>query len=822
MSMPTDQPPIYQQINTNYAFAVYDDDHKLVYTKYNFNFDLYTSDHSTELSSLSTKSEVFYHFLINDNTDLYYPFSVRDDLKKYFFPINEEIVNYHEYYGYCTALNYMQSVSPVNAISADIILKNQFELIPYSDDSVRRLQDYIYYDSFLIFYTKYNFDFDTYKSDFNVWGNSKLSVFTDFVLRTQYLNYSVIGGYGYGKPIDSFVKYFIQTYDNLQQYLLTYCVTSIYKRVYNSFPNIIWEQYALDNPNLINLSVDQLQQQYISFGQFELLTITFYQNNNQEVNLKTRSLVTINSANKECTGFLVNGSTFRVVNDVIQVYIVTVYHVISSSVNRNTFFGTVNYFDENINQQITRKLAFKVIGYDIYSDVLVGLYAPELDYNKQFNSDLKVESLPTLEIDGMTYPLKNEEVFAIGNIGNDDTDIVIQGKLMNNKYRGNYSDTSIFGLPEPYLIDFYSEFGLSGSPVFKQDNPNCIGIIVGVIGNQSQYTIATSGYYLAAIVGNTIARWYQFGPLYELMDINTLNFFIKDSFPKKWLGIEFTYYKNNSVIPSQAFSNFNFQGGLIVTNFILGFNTLTQKFIVDTLSLNEYNVVPLNTPLLNTKMYDRFVFNNNVPIIIKSITAFENVESDYGNFVFGLKNNQYGFDTITYDLSQIDTLLNDIKYINRVKRVFPQLLITYFYYNGNTWEQDSEIVGGNTPDWYSEFVTDQGYLIYQHRFEFPLSLISYTQPYIYTLGTLNNMISATSSTSATSATGSTYSTVSTGAHATATAMYASAALATATAAALATATATHACATATGRKPLQGSTKIKPFDRSLIEVINNI
>jgi hypothetical protein len=176
--------PIYQQLDTIYGFSVYDSDHKLAYTKYNFIFDLYISDYSTELPPSSTKSEVFYHFLINNNTDLNYAFSLRDDLKKYFFPINEAIINYHEHYGYSASLNYMQSVNPIGAVSSDVIFKNQFELIPYSDDSVRRLQDYIYYDNFSIFYTKYNFDFDTYKTDLNVWGNSKLSIFTDFVLRT--------------------------------------------------------------------------------------------------------------------------------------------------------------------------------------------------------------------------------------------------------------------------------------------------------------------------------------------------------------------------------------------------------------------------------------------------------------------------------------------------------------------------------------------------------------------------------------------------------------------------------------------------------------
>jgi hypothetical protein len=263
-------------------------------------------------------------------------------------------------------------------------------------------------------------------------------------------------------------------------------------------------------------------------------------------------------------------------------------------------------------------------------------------------------------------------------------------------------------------------------------------MVVGSVGKNAQYTVALSSFYLSATASNAIGRWYTFGPLYDLRNVNVLNFFIKDSYPKKWLGIKAAYYKNNPIVDDSAFSNFNFNGGLIISDFIVGFNTTTNEYIVDSLDLDKYNVVKLNTPLLNTKMYQRFVYNNNVPIVIKSITAFENVESDFSNFTFGLKQNQYGYESITYDLSQIDSQLNEPQYINRVKRLYPQLFITYFYYDGNTWVEDTEIVGNNTPEWYNEYITDTGYLLYQHKFEFPLSLISYTETYITSVGLITS------------------------------------------------------------------------------------
>jgi hypothetical protein len=74
---------------------------------------------------------------------------------------------------------------------------------------------------------------------------------------------------------------------------------------------------------------------------------------------------------------------------------------------------------------------------------------------------------------------------------------------------------------------------MSGSPIYHPGSNHCIGMIVGVLGNNSQYTVATSGFYLSAVAFNAVSRWYTYGPLYDLTNITTLNFFIKDSFPKK-------------------------------------------------------------------------------------------------------------------------------------------------------------------------------------------------------------------------------------------------------------------------------------------------
>jgi hypothetical protein len=310
---------------------------------------------------------------------------------------------------------------------------------------------------------------------------------------------------------------------------------------------------------------------------------------------------------------------------------------------------------------------------------------------------------------------------------------------MNNNYRGNYKSTFVLGTPESFLINFYTQGGTSGAPIFQENNTNCIGLIMGSIGSKNQYTIALSNFNLSFLAYNALEKYYTFTRLFPVYNIIAFDLFVKEIFSKKWLGTLCRYYNNNLLSVWPQFNNFNNDSGLVIVDFIIGLNKNTNTFITNSLELDQYNVVPLNTPLLNTKMYERFINNGRIPIIIKSIFTFENVESDYDYFNFGLKDGQYGYTTFTLNCAQIKSVLNEKKYINVIKRSFPQLSIDYFYYNGNTWVEDNEIVGGNTPDWYNEYVAEDGRLIYLHKFEYPLTLVYLFNQYIYSIGKANNI-----------------------------------------------------------------------------------
>ena len=73
-------------------FIVFDPvSNEILYTKYNFNFDLYQTDFNIQPNN---KLTIFSDFLQRNNTTYDKPYSVSEELKKYFTPITSEIINY--------------------------------------------------------------------------------------------------------------------------------------------------------------------------------------------------------------------------------------------------------------------------------------------------------------------------------------------------------------------------------------------------------------------------------------------------------------------------------------------------------------------------------------------------------------------------------------------------------------------------------------------------------------------------------------------------------------------------------------------------------
>ena len=716
---------ILQNEDEIFYFAVYDTENKqLLYTKYNFNFNLYHEDY-TPLIDITNKNLIFYDFLIRNNSSFDKPFTVKDDLKQYFLPITDEIIRYFYKYSYIFHTNYMFVVGPITYVPIDTIILNQFNLIMYTDEEVRKLQDFVVMESTNI-YSKYNFDFDTYSNDFNVWG-PKLLIFCDFVVRCIYLNNVIINAYGYGFPPDNFKKYFIQSLD-LKTYLSNYSVCSVYKNVNKSLDTIDFVKYGIINQDLgiYNGDINLLKEHYLQFGQFEKRIIPFI-NDITPIDTATNGIVTVNCDGLSASGFLVDGSK-DFGSDGIGLYLVTCYHLIQNRSNKNFLFASI------VIKNNTRVLQFRVTGYEIYADICVAVYDPDTEYNKIFNSDVDIDLISKIEIDFDNVTKKGDKVLVIGNLYYDNDLSSLTGTIMDNHYVGSFESRFVLGMPDSIQLSINPTPGMSGSPLLKGDYSSgeklkCIGMVNSSSGYKNQFTLAVSGFMLHLIVGNIIGNTTVLKPLFT-NDIIRYNFLIKDAFPKRWLGISASYYHLTlSAKKNPVFINFPFNSGIIIHDFIIGFNTLTNKFIYDVLELSKQNVIRLNTPLIGSTMYNKFIGSSKTPLVIKSILMLDNTYGNYSKFDVGNYGNQIPYNLITYRMAQVGTKLNDSKYTNRTKRLYESIEIEYYYFNGLQWVLAVETIGANTDNWYIDTTDNLGNIFHQHRFDFPTILIPYIDVY---------------------------------------------------------------------------------------------
>jgi len=708
-------------------FSVYVDG-VLTYTKYNFDFQTYKSDNS--LTS-NDKGEVFKHFLNLNGIDWTQPTVVKNELKKYFTPITNDIKNYFNKYGWIFHDNYTQRKKPLGSVSFNDICTEQFRLKDYTDQQFRKVQDYFFTDDSNNYYTKYNFNFSQYQSDFKVVG-TKLEVFTNFVIRCLKLSGTEINSSGYGL-YEPFTIYFNIDNNTIIDYTKNYGIHSDYENVRRNVNNIDFSGYINANGDLKDLgyTIPQAKEHYASFGQFERRIIPLYVVTPTNRDMILQSVCSIYRSEdsgliKIGTGFLYNNT-----DGTNKIYLITCYHINENTYNNNTIFASFELVDPSSDSEIVTTTAlFRIIGYDIYSDILVGLYDETLQYNV-INS---VNMTPFQRIAvNFNYTLKSGiTLVSVGNLGFENNKSYVEGTVVDPIYTGNFYEYSL-PIPDSILIELNGTKGFSGAPLFaiaEDKSLICVGMINGTFINYDQYTIGITGFTFNIIVNKIIETWNNYSQTF-INDIVNLNYFLKNIVTKRWLGIVGSYF--NNILTTSNFNstkNFPLNGGIVVSEFILGYNFVNNSFVTDILELSNQEIFRINTPLLNTTMYRRFVDNNKEPIIITSITFYDGIKSDFKKSYLGKFSSQESYSKLMYGLSPIGS--KPISgYTNETRSLYPNIIIDYYYYNGKDWIPESITVGGNSSDKYNEYTDPLGYKYYQHQFEIPITLIPYLKPYVF-------------------------------------------------------------------------------------------
>ncbi len=699
---------------------------EMIYTMYNFDFDKYILDFN--IKSID-KIFIFTDFLKRNNTTFDKPYTVNIELVPYFTKITNEIINYILKYAYTQKISYISIIGLPSFIRYDILLLQQFDLVYYTDDQIQRVQDYYYTENNFDF-TKYNFDFDKYSIDFNVYGN-KLVIFTDFVIRCSPLSGTFYGFLGYGLP-DIFKKYFIKD-DTIINYMINNECTSVYNNIYKNVYNIDFLAYGQDNKdlNIFDENIELLKEHYFRYGQFEKRIITFITKPQNSIEKIYSSIATIFTKTENGnpligTGFLYNNQYGN-----SDIYLITCHHYIKNSFNKNTI--RASFETKNNNSQIIQTMTadFLITGYDIYADILVALYDPKLPYNVKNNVD--ITPYKPLYIDAFANFQKGNNVSIVGNIGFINNESFLEGTIIDPSYNGDFSQ-QILPIPDTILMQIHSSCEFAGSPILLGDpmgsnDLKIIGMVNGNINNYKQYTTGINGFILKIIIENILNYWHGISVIYA-NNSSVLNYYLKNGLKKRWLGIISSYY--HPILSIQKFNsltNFPYTGGLIIENFIMGFNFLTKKYITDLVELSEQSTIFINSPLLNTKLYNQYIVSGHQPIVIKSLIYFDGLRSIYNKFYLGKFSNQKSYSHFMYGMEPIANFQNLEQYTNTVVSYYPEIIIEYFYFNGIFWVLDSERIGGNNLDWFNIYSDPLGNLYYQHKFEFPASIVPYTNSY---------------------------------------------------------------------------------------------
>jgi hypothetical protein len=696
----------------------------LIYSKYNFNWVLYIADNL--LDSNMPKYQIFNHFLDLNETDLTKPYALKNNLQKYFNQITDEIRQYVSKYGVILPFGFNKI--GVN-FPVEFMLDKQFDLYPFNDNT--RVCDFALVN--LAFNTidfKYLFKFDQYISEFKIIDN-KITVFTDFLYRNYKLSSDERYTQTFRNLIDGYViqnifqRFFIFN-DALNPsslgYALLYGVTNNNGISNKNIDNIDYDDYI--KTNNINIQLSDAKEYFLTTGQFQQQIIKFYNKENQNIININRAVATVYT--KTISNQILNMVSGFLHKDVYNnIYLITTHNIFYNNTIVNYIYGI---FESGPSSSFIAQ--FKVIGYDKILNILVSQYDKNLPYNKLRNPNFDNAYFVDINYDHLFY--NTETVYIKGNIGLYDNGTLIKTNIINKSYSGGFgSDSTIDITPESLLLDTTYYAGLSGSPILIGDIniPNSVkiaGMVVGALSEKQHLTLGIKHYILYNTIISIIARNNL---LTNYGTIEIINTYTDISQPRSWLGIT---VENNHPFMSQKYpelSNLPYVGGLLMTNIISGFNKKTMKFVYSAYDLSDVNTIPLYGPIDDRVIYDRFIKNSNVPLVIKSIVYYDNIYNEPTMIYFGKFGTQQPFSRFVYGQRFSNIYKSDPKYFNPYTLEFMSIRIYYYYYDGSKWIEDFVSLGNNRDTYYVDYKDNAGNLIHLHKFEYPSFLDKYINPY---------------------------------------------------------------------------------------------
>ena len=693
-------------------FLIYDQSHNLIYSKHNFNFDYFINTIPIPASFTNKNKYVryFQYFLHLHDWSYNQKYTIKPEYVKYFTPITSDIISYLNNFG-----NYSKESG-----------------ILYYHDPNDKVQDFFNTtgDKFMA-YNKFTFNFNKFMLDFNIYG-SKLLLFNDFISRNYYSpspSFFIV--------YDDLRPYFKEITQDIIDYISSQAVFSNLKISDKSIYTIDYEKFIVNNPILIS----QLKNKYTDFnqntnkyiddyirsdGQFEFLDISYVKNVKPIDQLKT-NVCTVYIKTPEISpsmcGFLYNEED--------------TYYVITSSKLINKYPSVEKLYCLFENDTENQLVEFRIIGFDVVSNILMGIYDKLSPHNIMFNSNLSNQKL--IQIDRTKINNEGSDVYVIGNLGLEDSSTTIKASVMKTNYGGGFSiKNSIEIVPESIMLNSYFYNTIIGSPIYYSNNINDTNESITIIGivtenftknSQGNYMLGLNNKLLYLIIKSILSKWNHVLSNYdniEQISNNQIDSYIRNGFPKAWLGIDAMYYHYDAKFVYSEMTNFPYIGGLIVKNIILGYNTITNMLVYDGSKLNAKESIRLFSPLEDTLIHKR-ITNSGVPIIIKYITFYNLITNEVSKHYLGKFGSQKNYSEYVYGHQYYESISLD-GYTNIYKYLFNPVQINYYYYNGIIWINETINIGSDNDDFYVNYKNEVcSYL--QNKFEYPEILYKYQKVY---------------------------------------------------------------------------------------------
>ena len=279
---------------------------------------------------------------------------------------------------------------------------------------------------------------------------------------------------------------------------------------------------------------------------------------------------------------------------------------------------------------------FQVIGFDIPLDLGVALFLKNDPRNKDvnFNSNITFTLLPTIP------DFKQNEIFNFF-VYSKELNLALDTAQVSTFNFNGPQDMLHFLFPKTILLENFVNTGNTGSPLFKKIDNNyvIIGMITSICVEFETYKdqiFCTSGDYIFnlffKIVNNYVANLPSLYLSNGLINIKNTEALLSAGVTRNYLGIMGFDVNNLEVFNINIYKLLPSTKGYAIIGFYTYYDTIGDMFSLNKeyfssadINTNYNYKIPVVSPFVNSKLYERFYTSTYQLIVLNSLTYTNNI-----------------------------------------------------------------------------------------------------------------------------------------------------------------------------------------------------